>query len=94
MTTASWNGTVIASSEDTVVVDGNHYFPLAAVTEGVLVDSDKTSRCPWKGKAHYYSVVVDGQVNQDAAWYYPEPKKAAEQIRGRVAFWKGVQVTA
>ena len=94
MTTASWNGAVIASSDDTVVVEGNDYFPLSAVTEGVLVESDTTSVCPWKGTASYYSVVVDGQVNQDAAWYYPEPKKAAEQIRGRVAFWKGVQVTS
>ena len=94
MTTASWNGAVIATSDETVVVDGNDYFPLSAVKEGVLVESDKTSLCPWKGKASYYSVVVDGQVNQDAAWYYPEPKKAAEQIRGRVAFWKGVQVAS
>ena len=94
MATASWNGTVIASSDDTVVVEGNHYFPLSAVTEGVFVDSAQTSVCPWKGTASYYSVVVDGQTNADAAWYYPEPKDAAAEIRDRIAFWKGVQVTA
>jgi uncharacterized protein (DUF427 family) len=94
MATATWNGTVIAESDDTVVVEGNHYFPLDAVTDGVLVDSDHTSVCPWKGTARYYSVQVDGEVNRDAAWYYPEPKDAAAAITGRVAFWKGVTVTA
>jgi uncharacterized protein (DUF427 family) len=94
MATASWNGTVIASSDETVVVEGNHYFPLSAVSEGVLTASATTSVCPWKGTASYYSVVVDGQTNADAAWYYPEPKPEAEQIRDRVAFWKGVEVTA
>jgi uncharacterized protein (DUF427 family) len=93
MTTASWNGTVIAESDATVVVEGNHYFPRSAVKEGVLTDSAGTSVCPWKGTASYASVVVDGQTNADAAWYYPEPKRAAEQIRDRVAFWKGVEVT-
>jgi uncharacterized protein (DUF427 family) len=93
MATATWNGTVIAQSDDTVVVEGNHYFPLDAVTDGVLVDSDLTSVCPWKGTARYYSVQVDGETNRDAAWYYPEPKDAAAQIAGRVAFWKGVTVT-
>ncbi len=94
MTTASWNGTVIAESDDTVVVEGNHYFPRSAVKDGVLTESAKTSVCPWKGTASYFSVVVDGQTNEDAAWYYPEPKDAAAQIRDRVAFWKGVQVTS
>jgi uncharacterized protein (DUF427 family) len=93
MAIARWNGTVIAESDDTVVVEGNHYFPRAAVKDGVLVDSDTSSVCPWKGTASYYSVVVDGQTNRDAAWYYPQPKQAAAQIRDRVAFWKGVEVT-
>ena len=94
MATASWNGTVIAQSDDTVVVEGNHYFPRSAVSDGVLVESSKTSVCPWKGTASYFSVVVDGETNADAAWYYPEPKDAAAQIKDRVAFWKGVEVTA
>jgi uncharacterized protein (DUF427 family) len=94
MATATWNGTTLAESDDTVVVEGNHYFPLEAVTDGVLVPSDRRSTCPWKGEASYYSLLVDGQTNADAAWYYPEPKDAAAEIRGRVAFWKGVQVTA
>ena len=94
MATATWNGTVLASSDDTVVVEGNHYFPRESVADGVLVDSVRTSVCPWKGTASYCSVAVDGQVNEDAAWYYPDPKREAEQIRDRVAFWKGVEVTA
>jgi uncharacterized protein (DUF427 family) len=93
MTTASWNGTVIASSDDTVVVEGSHYFPREAVT-AVLRESDTHTVCPWKGTASYLSVEVDGQVNTDAAWYYPQPKDAAKQIKDRVAFWKGVEVTA
>ncbi|MFP5369103.1 MAG: DUF427 domain-containing protein [Actinomycetes bacterium] len=93
MPTATWNGTVIASSDDTVVVEGNHYFPREAVRDDVLVPSDTTTVCPWKGTASYWSLSVDGQTNPDAAWYYPEPKEAAAQIRGRVAFWKGVEVT-
>lgn len=92
MATASWNGATIAHSDDTVVVEGNHYFPLDAVETGYLVPSDHTSVCPWKGTASYYTLVVDGQQNPNAAWYYPNPKPDAEQIRGRVAFWKGVQV--
>jgi uncharacterized protein (DUF427 family) len=94
MATATWHGSVLASSDDTVVVEGNHYFPRASIAEGVLVDSDTTSVCPWKGTASYSSVVVDGETNQDAAWYYPEPKEAAAEIRDRIAFWKGVEVTA
>ena len=94
MAIAFWNGTTIAESDDTVVVEGNHYFPLGSVKQGVLVDSDRTSTCQWKGEASYFSLSVDGQTNDDAAWYYPEPKDAAAEIRGRVAFWKGVDVTA
>jgi uncharacterized protein (DUF427 family) len=93
MATATWNGTVIAQSNDTVVVEGNHYFPIASVTDGVLLESDHTSVCPWKGTAKYYTIDVDGQRNTDAAWYYPEPKEAAAEIEDRVAFWKGVTVT-
>ena len=91
---AVWNGTVIAESDDTVVVEGNHYFPASAVLPGVLVSSDTHTVCPWKGTASYYSIVVDGKTNNDSAWYYPEPKKQAANITGRVAFWRGVQVTA
>jgi uncharacterized protein (DUF427 family) len=89
---AVWNGTVIAESDDTVVVEGNHYFPLEAVDPGVLRDSSTHTVCPWKGTASYYTLEVDGASNLDAAWYYPEPKDAAAQIRGRVAFWRGVVV--
>ena len=92
MTTASWNGTVLAQSDHTVVVEGNHYFPRESVVDGVLTDSARTSVCPWKGTASYFSVVVDGQTNTDAAWIYPEPKDAAAEITGHVAFWKGVEV--
>ena len=90
---ATWNNAVIAESDNTVVVEGNHYFPLADVSEGFLRDSDHTSMCPWKGTARYYSLEVDGRTNANAAWYYPEPKPAASEIAGRIAFWKGVQVT-
>ena len=92
MSTATWNGTVIARSDDTVVVESNHYFLLDAVT-ATLTPSATTSVCPWKGTASYYSVEVDGQTNVDAAWYYPAPKDAAKEIKDRVAFWKGVVVT-
>ena len=91
---AKWNDRVIAESEDTVVVEGNHYFPPADVREEFLRASDHTSICPWKGTARYYSIEVEGQTNVNAAWYYPDPKAAASEIAGRVAFWKGVQVTA
>lgn len=89
---ALWKGTVIAESQDTVVVEGNHYFPKDSVNTAVLEPSAHTSVCPWKGTAHYYSLNVDGERNENAAWYYPEPKDAARQIRDRVAFWKGVSV--
>ncbi|MCU1603173.1 MAG: hypothetical protein JWO22_3882, partial [Frankiales bacterium] len=91
---ATWNGTVIAESDDTVVVENNHYFPLSSVREELLQPSDHSSVCPWKGTASYYSIEVDGQTNENAAWYYPAPKDAAAEITGRVAFWKGVVVTA
>lgn len=89
---AIWNGAVIAESDDTVIVEGNHYFPPEAIDRQYFVDSARTSVCGWKGTASYYSLEVDGQSNPDAAWYYPEPKAAAAEIAGRVAFWKGVQV--
>jgi uncharacterized protein (DUF427 family) len=90
---AEWNGTVIARSDDTVVVEGNHYFPADSVAAEHLAPNDATSVCPWKGTASYYDVVVGGQVNPGAAWYYPAPKEAASQIKDRVAFWKGVTVS-
>ena len=94
MATARWNGTTIAQSDDTVVVEGNHYFPRDAVRPDVVLrDSTTSSFCPWKGTASYHSIEVDGQVNEDAAWFYPEPKDAAAEIRDRVAFWHGVEVT-
>lgn len=92
MVKAVWNGQIIAESDDTVVVEGNHYFPRSAVRSELLVDSAKLTHCPWKGEAHYFSLAVEGKVNTDAAWYYPTPKTAAAEIRGRVAFWRGVDV--
>jgi len=92
MVKALWNGETIAESDDTVVVEGNHYFPLDSVRPGVLTPSSTTSVCPWKGTAEYYSVQAGGDENRDAAWYYAEPKPAAAEIAGRVAFWKGVKV--
>jgi len=89
---AIWNGEVIAESNETVVVEGNHYFPLESVKAEVLRPSSTKSTCPWKGVASYYSLEVGGKENKDAAWFYPQPKDAAKQITGRVAFWKGVRV--
>ena len=89
---AIWKDKVIAESDDTVVVEGNHYFPLDSVDGSYLKPSEHTSVCPWKGTANYYTLDVDGADNTDAAWYYVNPKDAARQIAGRVAFWKGVQV--
>ena len=89
---ATWNNTVLAESNDTVVVEGNHYFPAESILRELFRDSATHSTCPWKGEASYYDVVVNGEVNKDAAWYYPEPKEAAKNIEGRVAFWKGVKV--
>jgi len=89
---ATWNGTVLAESDDTVVVEGNHYFPESAVRTEYFEPSGSHTTCPWKGEASYRSVVVDGERNDDAAWFYPEPKDAAKEITDRVAFWKGVEV--
>ncbi|MBT8129948.1 MAG: DUF427 domain-containing protein [Gammaproteobacteria bacterium] len=89
---AIWNGEIIAESADTVVVEGNHYFPVDSVNMAFIKPSDTHTCCPWKGEASYYSIEVDGKLNIDAAWYYPEPKQAASNIQGRVAFWKGVEV--
>ena len=91
---AIWNGQTIAESDDTLVVENNHYFPKDSVKAEFLADSDTHTTCPWKGLASYYSLNVDGKTNPDAAWYYPEPKSAATQIKDYVAFWKGVQVVA
>lgn len=89
---AIWRGQTIADSDDTVVVEGNHYFPAGSVRRELLHESDMHTTCPWKGVASYYDVVVDGEVNKDAAWYYPEPREAASNIQERVAFWRGVEV--
>ncbi|HEY1393102.1 MAG TPA: DUF427 domain-containing protein [Methylibium sp.] len=89
---AIWNDTVVAESDDTVVVEGNHYFPEGAVKREYLLPSNTKTMCSWKGQASYYNLFVDGDVNPDAVWYYPEPYEAAAQIKGRVAFWKGVKV--
>ena len=94
MPKAVWNGEVIADSDDTVIVEGNHYFPRDSVRTELLRDSDTHTVCPWKGTASYQSLVVNGKVNEDALWYYPEPKQAAEHVTDRVAFWKGVEVSA
>ena len=92
MTTAIWNGVVIAESDDIVTVEGNAYFPRAAVRDDVLRPSDTHTFCPWKGTASYFTLEVDGRTNRDAVWYYPEPKDAAKEITDRVAFCKGVEV--
>jgi uncharacterized protein (DUF427 family) len=89
---ATWNGTLLAESDDTVVVEGNHYFPPESLRREHFRDSTTHTTCGWKGVASYYDVVVGDHVNADAAWYYPTPKTAAEHVRGRVAFWKGVSV--
>ena len=92
MPKAYWSGQLIAESDACVVVEGNQYFPVEAVKKEFLRPSSHTSVCPWKGTAHYYHIEVDGLKNENAAWYYPDPFDAAKQIRGRVAFWKGVRV--
>ncbi len=91
---AIWNGAVIAESENTVIVEGNHYFPKNAVKDDFLKSSSKTTVCPWKGTAHYYTIAVEGKENPDAAWYYPTPKDEAAQIKDRIAFWRGVDVVS
>lgn len=90
---ASWNGTIIAESDSTVEVEGNQYFPPDSVNREYLRESDTHSTCPWKGEASYYTIAVAGEENPDAAWYYPQPKEAAAEITGYIAFWKGVEVS-
>jgi uncharacterized protein (DUF427 family) len=92
MARATWEGTILAESDEGVVVENNYYFPATSLNQQCFEKNDATSGCPWKGTAHYYDVVVDGKRNPDAAWYYPDPKPAAEEIRGKVAFWRGVVV--
>jgi uncharacterized protein (DUF427 family) len=92
MARAIWNGVVIAESDKTEIVEGNHYFPANTVKQEFLKTSETHTTCPWKGLASYYTISVDGQDNKDAAWYYPEPKPAAKNITGHVAFWRGVKV--
>jgi uncharacterized protein (DUF427 family) len=91
---ASWNGVVIAQTDDTVVVEGNHYFPASTLKREYVTFSNHHTTCPWKGEASYYSLLVNGEMNADAVWYYPDPKPEAEMIRDRIAFWKGVKVEA
>ena len=93
MAKAVWNGVVLAESDNTEIVEGNHYFPVDAVNMEHFKQSDHHTVCPWKGTASYFNVEADGNVNENAAWYYPDPKKAAAHIKGYVAFWKGVEVT-
>ncbi|HCU57065.1 MAG TPA: hypothetical protein DF984_02365 [Anaerolineaceae bacterium] len=92
MKKAVWNGKVIAESDQTKVIEGNNYFPPESVRQVYLKETDYHTTCPWKGKASYYNVLVDGEINRNAAWYYPEPKEAASEIKGYVAFWNGVKV--
>jgi uncharacterized protein (DUF427 family) len=94
MAKATWNGALIAESDQTIEVEGNHYFPAAAVTKEYLRPSSTHTTCGWKGRASYHDVVIAGQTNKDAAWYYPDPLPAAKQIAGYIAFWKGVTVQA
>ena len=94
MPRAIWNGTTLAESEETVVVEGNHYFPTASLKREHFDASDHRSHCGWKGKAHYFHVTAAGETNRDAAWFYPDPLPAAAAIKGHIAFWKGVRVEA
>ncbi len=89
---AFWSGQVLAESDDTIVVEGNHYFPADSINAEFFEPSDHQSYCPWKGTAHYYDIVVGGECNTNAAWFYPETKEAANNIKGRIAFWNGVDV--
>ena len=90
---ATWNGSIIAKSEDTIVIEGNHYFPEDSIEKAFFKPNPKTTFCSWKGTAHYFDVVVDGESNPAAAWYYPEPMEAASEIQNYVAFWGGVEVS-
>lgn len=89
---AIWNGNIIAESEDTVQIEGNHYFPIDSVKKEYLIKSKTETVCPWKGTANYYSININDDINKDSAWYYPEPKDAAKPIKNMIAFWKGVEV--
>jgi uncharacterized protein (DUF427 family) len=89
---AIWHGKAIAESDDTVVVEGNHYFSADSIKREYFRESDRHTNCPWKGEASYYDIAVDGVVNEGAAWYYPAPKEAAANIKDRIAFWKGVVI--
>ena len=89
---AIWNGKLIADSDETVVVEGNHYFPVNSIEQKFFRESSTRTTCSWKGIANYYDVVVDENVNKDAAWYYPVAKQAAKSIEGRIAFWRGIEV--
>ncbi|MGH9880008.1 MAG: DUF427 domain-containing protein [Pyrinomonadaceae bacterium] len=90
---ATWNSATIAESDKTVVIEGNHYFPPESVNKDYLKPSSTHTKCPWKGEASYYDIVVNGETNKDAAWYYPEPKPAASEIKDHIAFWRGVKVS-
>jgi uncharacterized protein (DUF427 family) len=90
---AVWNGKTIAESNDTVVVEGNHYFPMEALNKEFIQESSTHTTCSWKGVASYYSLIIDGKENREAVWYYPEPSEKAKNIKGRVAFWKGVEIS-
>lgn len=94
MVTATWNKQIIAQSDATIIIEGNHYFPPSSVRPEFLIDSDTQTSCGWKGTANYKSIRVDGDTNSDAAWYYPTPKDQAANIKGYFAFWKGVNVSA
>jgi uncharacterized protein (DUF427 family) len=89
---ATWNDTKLAESADTIVIEGNHYFPPQSINREHFQPSETHTTCPWKGEASYYNVVVNGEINKDAAWFYPEPKPAAAQIKDYVAFWRGVKI--
>ena len=89
---ATWNGATLAQSDDTIVVEGNHYFPSHSINRAYFTQSDTHTTCPWKGEASYYHISINGELNKDAAWYYPNPKEAAANIKDRVAFWKGVVI--
>ncbi len=89
---AIWNGKIIAQSNETIVIESNHYFPPQSVNNEFLKETETHSSCPWKGEASYYSISVDGKTNTDAAWYYPIPKEAAKNIKNYIAFWRGVQI--
>ena len=93
MPKAIWNNKILAESDNTEIVEGNHYFPADSVNREYFKDSETRSTCPWKGEASYYNIEVDGKTNLDAAWYYPEPKPAANNIKNYVAFWNGVEVS-